>query len=359
MRYKPGCKFKLRNVWYVRFGNQGAVRLGTTAELPTKRALELAARPYVLRANSDLPVVVHTVSELISRYKAEALPGRASTMACYLSWIEQRIEPQFGRQSLDEFGHPPAVIQEWLKSLPLSTKSKREIKNIILQLVRCGELWGWIERVPNLSTVRLPREKGETVTKARVLPLPEFQAMRAKLGEPFRTMASLAYFHGLRVSELFGLKWRDVNWLEKQLELRQAVVAQVEDIVKTPKSEANHPLTDSELEMLKVWRLRSEFTKPGDYIFASPFKAGELPYSYRGFMQILELACSEAGIERITTHSFRHSLRARLKASGASAEVVVEIMRHTKYDQSRQYGQASPIAPAVREVYEKLVKEAV
>jgi integrase len=119
--------------------------------------------------------------------------------------------------------------------------------------------------------------------------------MVAHLEEPYRTMSFVAYLHGLRVSELFGLQWRDVNWLEEQFEIRRSVVAQIEDETKTPRSEGILPLSGAELDMLREWRKASEFTKDTDYIFASPYQAGEKPYSFTGFKQVLWRACDAAG----------------------------------------------------------------
>jgi integrase len=356
-RYRPGCIWRRGDVWYIRFGKGDAVRLGTTKELPTKVKVRQAAEPLIFKANSsdDLPIV--TMAKVIAKYKLTAMPRRSSTSATYSSWINNHIEPKWGSVDLSDFGKPPEIVQDWLRSLPVSTKSKREVRNILSQLLKNAVLWGWIKNPPNLGTIRLAKTKGEKVTKARALPIAEFKLMVAHLEEPFRTMAYVCYFHGLRVSELFGLKWRDVNWLEKQLELRQAVVAQVEDDTKTPASEATHPLQDEELEMLKDWRQASEFTEPEHYIFASPYKAGEKPYSYSGFKAILQRACKAAGIQLITTHSFRHAFRSQLSANGVAPDMVKTLMRHSTLEQSFQYGSSVP--DNVRQAHRKLVSSAL
>lgn len=359
-RYRPGCLWSAHGVWYIRFGKQLAIRLGTTKELPTKQKVQQAAQPHIFAANRDDSVAPVTMEKVITRYKLEAMSKRASTAATETSWINNYIEPKWGKTPLSEFGHPPEAILAWLKSLPLGTKSKREIKGILGRMVDCAEVWGWITNAPDLAKCRLKKEKGEKIVKARVLPIGEFRRLSENLEEPFRTMASIAYFNGLRVSELFGLRWENIDWLRKQIEIRTSVVNQIADDTKTPASEATQPLDDAEIEMLKEWRKASEFTKPKQYVFSSPFQAGTLPYSYTGFKQILWRACEKAGIDRITPHSFRHSFRAWLRGKGASAEITTAMMRHTKYDQSRQYGaHDGTVTPAVRELHSTLVREAV
>ena len=358
MSYAKGCIFAQHGNVYVRFRKDPAIRLGTTKQLPTKEARIRAARPYQDAANASKPVQTRTVGDAIDKYRKEVMSKRASTAACENSWINNHIEPQWGETSLAKFGRPPEAILSWLKGLDLSTKSKREIKGICRRILDASEVWGWIETAPDLGKARLNREKGEDVEKARVLPLPEFRQMLGGLSEPFKTMACVAYFNGLRVSELFGLRWTDIDWLHKQVCIKISVVNQIVDVTKTPASEAVLPLSDSEIEMLQAWRQTTEFKD--NWVFASPFQAGEKPYSYTGFKQILWAACDKAGIARITPHSFRHSLRAWLKAQGASAELTTSLMRHSKYDMSRQYGaHDGAVSPAVREIHKSLVEEAL
>jgi integrase len=355
-RYVLGCRFTQNGVRYIRFGRNKAIRLGTVAELPTRSHVERAARPYVDAYNSPKPTATLTMGQVIDKYRKEVMSKRASTAATEGSWIKNHIEPRWGKTLLAEFGRPVDAVQDWLKGLDLGTKSKREIKNILLRMVRSAGVWGWLESKPELGDIRIKRQKGERTRKARVLPLGEFKQMAGKLSEPYRTMSYLAYVHGLRVSELFGLQWRDVDWLGEQFQVCRSVVAQIEDDTKTQRSEAVLPLSDAEIEMLKAWRKVSDFTEPTDYIFASPYQAGEKPYSFTGFKQVLWRACDDAGIARITPHSFRHSLRNWLKNQGASAELTTEMMRHTNYNQSREYGNDG-VSPKVREMHDRFVRE--
>jgi integrase len=359
-RYRPGCIFEQHGVWRIRFGKEPSKRLGTTKELPTKAHVMRAARPYIDAANAEKPLPTKTMGQVIDRYRNEVMSKRASTARTDSSWIKNHIEPTWASTPLAEFGRPPEKVSQWLMSLPISTTSRRQIRSILRGMIKAASVWGWLEDKPHLSDITIKKQKGETIDKARILPVPELRLLVAKLDEPFKTMAHIAYFGGMRISELFGLRWGDIDWLRKQLTIRTSVVNQIADETKTPASEATMPLSDEELEMLKLWRQSSEFTESQHYVFASPFKAGELPYSYTGFSKILKRACRDAGIEGITPHSFRHSLRAWLKEMGISAEQQVEMMRHTDFNQTKQYGaHDKTVSPRFRETHDRLVKEAL
>ncbi len=63
-------------------------------------------------------------------------------------------------------------------------------------------------------------------------------------------MATLAVCLGLRWSELVGLKWQDIDWLNGELRLERAVVKQIEDEVKTVHSGKPLALDPRILELL-------------------------------------------------------------------------------------------------------------
>ena len=65
---------------------------------------------------------------------------------------------------------------------------------------------------------------------------------------------------------------------------------------------------------MKSWKQSSQFSGAEDWIFASPFKLGRLPYSYTGTRQELERASKAAGIGHISSHAFRHTYRSWLDA---------------------------------------------
>jgi integrase len=83
------------------------------------------------------------------------------------------------------------------------------------------------------------------------------------------------------------------------------------------------------LKRLKSWKQSSKFSGAEDWIFASPFKLGRLPYSYTGTRQELEWASQAAGIGHISSHAFRHTYRPWLDAVKTPIPVQQKMMRHT------------------------------
>jgi integrase len=156
----------------------------------------------------------------------------------------------------------------------------------------------------------------------------EFHHLSAILTEPYRTMAIVGVCLGLRWSELVGLKWQDIDWLNGKLRLQRAVVKQIEDEVKTVHSSKPLALDPRILDVLKQHRQNRVFTAPADWVFASPEKHGRLPRSYTSFWEKLGRACHDAGIVQVSPHSFRHSYRARLDELGTPITVQQRAMRN-------------------------------
>src|SRR2546426_12545475 len=89
-----------------------------------------------------------------------------------------------------------------------------------------------------------------------------------------RTMLLLAVSFGLRISEVLGLKWKDVDWLGKTLTIERSVVTQIVDKVKTTCSARKMVMADELIGILMRWKQASQFSGLEDWIFASPTKLG-------------------------------------------------------------------------------------
>jgi integrase len=157
----------------------------------------------------------------------------------------------------------------------------------------------------------------------------EFQRLSSHLREPFKAMALVQVCLGLRVSELLALRWKDVDWMGRKLNVEHGIVNQHLDCVKTEGSRRAMNLDPRLLSVLSAWRQRSEFRGAGDWIFPSPVKLGRLPYSYTGYWRGLQDAAFAAGLGGLGTHSFRHTYRSWLDAVGTALTVQQKLMRHS------------------------------
>jgi integrase len=193
-----------------------------------------------------------------------------------------------------------------------------------------------------LIGVEQERIEGIGLTKrvrtARSLTVEQFHSLLAEMQEPFATLALVCVCLGLRISEALALCWSDVDWLGSRLSIRRGIVRQHVDDCKTEGSAKTLLLASDLLARLKAWKQVSQFGAAEDWVFASPFSIGRLPYSYTHTRRVLGRAAKAADIGHLRTHAFRHTYRSWLDAVGASLATQKNMMRHASITTTMGYG---------------------
>lgn len=87
-------------------------------------------------------------------------------------------------------------------------RSKAKIRNIMSALYSHAIRWEWATRNPIASV----RQSAKRQSAPAVLTVYELVKLLSVIPEPFRTAVFLDGSSGLRVGELLGLKWEDVDF---------------------------------------------------------------------------------------------------------------------------------------------------
>jgi integrase len=299
-----------------------------------------------------------TMKMMIGYYRAGKMPKRASTRRGYETWLDNHILPRWGDSPITDTQARP--VELWLQSLDLAPKSKVHIRGIL------SVLWDYAMWRGDLPTQRNPMElvsvadASQRMHKPRNLTVEEFQALLETLdNDPcWRTMLLLSVSFGLRISELLGLKWSDVDWLNKTVRIERGVVKQIVDDVKTTCSARSMVCADELLEVLKQWRLTTQFSAQDDWMFASPVQLGRLPYGYTHVWKTLSKAAERAGIGHVSSHVFRHTHRSWLDSVGTPVGVQQKLIRHADIRTTMNiYGDA--MTADMRQAHEKIVQMAL
>ena len=307
-----------------------ALELGPVADFKTQASawMEVERRQFAI--NPDNPKAqITTFGGLLQRYVAEELPHlRHSTGQSYKCYIENHVKPRWGSHPIAAV--KPYAVERWLESLCLAGKTKGQIHNVMRVAFNCAMRWELIRIGEN--PMRLVRVRGvsKRQTEPRVLTIDECRRLIEEIPEePFRTMVILDMATGLRCSELLALQWSDFNWESLTLMVRRAIIDGVVDEVKTRYSRAGLPLDPTLAEMAWRWKMRTVFAQPGDWVFASPFQGGRMPYRPWGVQQRrIKPAARKAALGDIGWHTFRHTFSSLLRANGEDLKVQQELLRH-------------------------------
>ena len=180
------------------------------------------------------------------------------------------------------------------------------------------------------NPIQLVRQSAKRRKTPTVLTVIETQHLISALGLRERTLVLLDVGTGLRMSELFALKWSDINFHDNEISVTRSMVMQVVGPCKTEASQKPIPMDPYLAEALQQWRRHTQYTAPDDWVFASPESNGKRPYWGQTIMRrVICPAAVRAGItRRIGWHTFRHTYSSLLKANGADTKVMQELLRH-------------------------------
>jgi integrase len=139
---------------------------------------------------------------------------------------------------------------------------------------------------------------------------------------------------GLRVSEILGLKWQDVNFGELTMRVTRKVVNGRVSRLKTEYSEDDLPLDPDFANQLREWKRQCPPSFE-DWMFPNPatrhpYYASEIQKDY------LKAAGRSIGLQSngvpvlLGWHAFRHTYRSPLDATGAPIGVQQKLMRHAQ-----------------------------
>src|SRR6266567_6588306 len=269
-----------------------------------------------------------SVQTLVEHYREKELGPDCTksrkTQVTYAGYFRKWILPRWGSYRVTEV--KAVAVEQWLRSLKYANGSKAKARNIMSAVFNHAVRWEWLD----VNPIRMVRQSAKRTRMLIVLSIEQIAALLRILKEPTRTMVFLAVFTGLRVGELLGLKWKDIDFQKMEVHVIRSIVMQHVGDCKTEASRKPVPLDLRLANVLWSWRLQSPYPTDEDWVFASPHSGGKLPYWPGSLYKAhLEPAAKEIGIVgHFGWHTFRHTYATLLKGNGEDVKVVQELMRH-------------------------------
>ncbi len=342
------------HVWQFRWSENGRLRsvlVGTVEKLPTRADAERAVEHHRITINAENPQRQFrrvTVGTLIDRFMAEYVPKRCRklTQSTYRSLFKNHIRPRWEREFAANLR--TMAVEEWLESYPHSRQIKSHVRNLMHTLFQAALRWEIVARNP-IDLVRQSRKRMKT---PRTLTPAEFKTLLANLVEPCKTMVISVACLGLRVCEMLGLQWGDIDLENLTVKIQRSVVEGEVNETKTEASQATLPLDPDLAELLSAHMARSNYLGESDFVFAR--SDGKPPWPDSLLADHLQPAAKAAGIGKIGWHTFRHTYSTLLHALGTTPAVQKELLRHANIQTTLNlYTQA--VSEAKREAASKVV----
>jgi len=308
-----------------RMRRQRSVVLGSVRELGMRDARRLFSEKLAaINQGTHKPELMMTFERFVAeRWEPNILPMlRHSTARNYRHMIRRHLTPFFGALRLPEIG--PAVVQKFLaeKSKQFAPWTVHQLRSILSKVFSTAQRWKYLERNPTRQ-VQVPslvntREK-TTLTPEQV------RALLGELEEPYRTMVLLAVLSGLRRGEIFGLRWKYVDFEEGSV-----IVAECsyEGHTAAPKTRASRRKAFVDTPAIEaLLRLRPADVNPESLVFCTDRGTAFNPNNVRN--RVLVSACKRAKIPQVSWHNFRYTYSTWANPSGESVKALQAQLGHT------------------------------
>jgi site-specific recombinase XerD len=307
--------------------------IGSVERYPNEAAARSAVTVLLAEVNSEKTRIRTrsvTVAQLCDHFEQRELakdnPWRShATKKTYQAYLHRWVHPHWRHYELAEVR--TIQVESWLRRLPLAKSSCAKIRNLMSVLFNHACRYELFDRNP----IHLVRQSAKRRRTPTVLTPTEIKALVDNLSIRERTLVLLAVSTGLRQSELFGLKWGDIDFCQGTMNVTRSIVYGVVGPCKTESSQKPVPVHMLVANALMSWRKQSTYTNPDDWIFASRRHRGRHPFWGQAILRkYVRPAAEKVGIQKcIGWHTFRHSYSTLLRSVGTEFKVMQELLRHS------------------------------
>jgi integrase len=225
-----------------------------------------------------------------------------STRRNYEFNLRKWIIPRWGNYELGEVR--TIEVESWLRSLPLARSSCAKIRNLMSVLFNHA----WRHELFDRNPIKLVRQSAKRRAAPNVLAAAEIKLLLDHLELRERTLVLVAASTDLRQSELFALKWGDIDFSQGTMNVTRSIAYGIVGQCKIEASQKPVPVHSILVEELTQWRDRCRYREPDHWVFANEHHRGRHPYWGQAILRgIIRPVAERIGIKkRIGWHTFRH-----------------------------------------------------
>ncbi len=290
----------------------------------TYQEVKLKLKNHVTKSRQDQVNI--TVVEWISNYITSLKDKiKISTYTVYDGYMNHYIRPFFKKIELRKLSKD--ILQEFVNAhKDLSPSTIKGIFSTVREALKLAHTKGYIDMV--WVGIELPKKKKQHTT---VFSKEEQQMIEQVLNiteTPNEIGIMICLYTGLRIGEICGLKWDDINFQSNLLSVnrtvqRMSIEGKSKLIELPPKSESSCrqiPIPAFLMEELK----KVKSVSSNSYVLSLNSHKMD-PRTYQNqYKRILE----RAGVKYINFHSLRHTFSVRALETGFDIKTLSEILGH-------------------------------
>lgn len=339
------------DVWafrYRRYNLQGQAEYASeifsnVRECPTRAAAEKKA--IGLRKKINEQRYYATFGDLADLYEAEGLPSNPHTRQGYLGNLKH-LRDRWAQERVEKITANIMAVELWLNDLKkgdtdYSKQTRQHIRNLMHKIFKHAMKRGVI--TPQINPIKLVTVSvGQRKKRRKLILTPEqIDALLRdeKTPDHVKAMVMVAVCTGMRVSEILGLRWEDIDFQNGFISILRRADGNNISHTKSEESECEkYPMHAILGAALKQWRKAQEPINGwlfGSALTGRPFHCRTLAKCH------LKPAAQRAKIQGLGWHTFRHTYRALLADLEQPLEVQQALMRHSDPAITLEYGKFS------------------
>lgn len=253
----------------------------------------------------------------------------------YESTIRMYILPKFDGRWIEEISKLDAVeFRAQVENLKLSGSMRNFIFAAFKTMMRKAQEWDLLEKNPT-DGIKPPKKgmsRTEYWTESEVK-----QFLAAMHNSPHLSVYLIALNTGMRISEIFGLKWDCVDLENKFINVRR-MFCQKSNLVKetTKTHRSRHIGINATLHNLF---LKLKANSKSEFVFEmSGFGFKKASHASR----ILRDDCRKAGVREIKFHDLRHTFATQFVMNEGSIHALSGMLGHTTTAMTARYAHYGP-----------------
>lgn len=287
-----------------------------------------------------------------------ALNVKANSMQTYQWLFNKQIIPHLGELKVQDL--TPATLDDWLRRLQkkgLSYNTISATHTLIHHALNYAVYPAKLISANPADYIKVPKNAPRNVIKRHIITPEQFNALLEKypFGTPLYIPLLLLYHTGMRLGEVLGLSWTDIDFAAKKITLRQQIRHLTNKgyfftTLKTESSNRYIIVDDYLLGELKRWQSQQAANEKqfGDsYVYIYREEDGHIERRSKGLPapvgEKVALVCTRdngqmilSGAfsnllqkENLNAHSFRHTHATQLIEVGVSAKAVAGRLGHS------------------------------
>jgi len=341
--------------WRFRFSFEGKRYSGSAPKASntkkTALALErrLADKLVARRFTGTMPTVRDFIPRFLEHQKAHTKP---LTHELHDTICTLHIEPHVGKLKLDQLrrGELEGLKMTWLGAGAGPRTVNTRLGVAVRMLSFAANDLEILDSVPKVKLMKIAHDHPRFLSEDEAAALLEASKEHARSDAlDWYVMAIVGLRTGLRIGELRGLQWGDIDWERALVNVRRTDPGRPDLDPNAPKGNRPRvvPLTPDAMKAMLEWFRNAKRRKAGEWVWPGVSSwRGKERYRTRSegnCATAMGRIAKAAGLdEEVTWHTLRHTYASWLVMRGVALAAVQELLGHASIRQTERYAHLTP-----------------